>query len=62
MKMQVRFVSKFTLLSNQSGNEKVSQWCRRWGCKRTPKSFDLTKIRAKSLLGCCYITTWTPKK
>jgi len=25
------------------------QWCRRRGCKRTPKSFDLSKIRAKSL-------------
>jgi len=27
----------------------TSQWCRRCGCKRTPKSFDLSKIRAKSL-------------
>jgi len=27
----------------------VSQWCRSWGCKRTTKSFDLSKIRAKSL-------------
>jgi len=29
-----------------------NQWYRRWvwsGCKRTPKSFDLVKIRAKSL-------------
>jgi len=28
------------------------QWCGRWGCrgwKRTPKSFDLLKIRTKSL-------------
>ena len=28
------------------------QWCRSWGCrgwKRTPKSFDLPKIRKKSL-------------
>jgi len=23
------------------------KWCRRRGCKRTPKSFDLSKIRAK---------------
>ena len=29
-----------------------TQWCRRWGCrgcKFIPKSFDLSKIRAKSL-------------
>ena len=27
----------------------TGQWCRRRGCKRTIKSFDLVKIRAKSL-------------
>jgi len=26
-----------------------NQWCRRRGCKCTPKSYDLLKIRAKSL-------------
>jgi len=25
------------------------QWCRRRGCKRTPKCIDLMKIRTKSL-------------
>jgi len=27
----------------------LRQRCRRWGCKRTTKGFDLSKIRAKSL-------------
>jgi len=27
----------------------LAQWCRRRVCKRTIKSFDLLKIRAKSL-------------
>ena len=27
----------------------MKQWCRRRGCKRTPKRFDLSKIRAKSI-------------
>jgi len=35
------------LYINRDVNE--SQWCRRRGCKRTTKSFDLSKIRAKSL-------------
>jgi len=26
-----------------------AQWCRRRGCKRTSKSFDLLKIRTKSV-------------
>jgi len=29
--------------------DEQKQWCRRRVCKRTPKSFDLLKIRAKSL-------------
>jgi len=26
-----------------------TQWCRSWGWRRTPKSFDLSLMRAKSL-------------
>jgi len=29
--------------------ESLQQWCRRRGCKRTPKSFDLVKTFAKTL-------------
>ena len=34
--------------TSSSGGDNISQWCRRLGCKRTHKSFDLSKIRTKS--------------
>ena len=43
-------------------------WCRRWGCKRTPRSFDSVKIWAKWCDNLCKIAwcaliwkKWQPK-
>ena len=37
-----------------------TQWCRRRGCRCTPKSFDLVKIRAKSVKTFAkYLKIWT---
>jgi len=43
---------KNSSVAHRLRNPALDQWCKRWGCrrcKRTPKSFDLLKIRAKSL-------------
>jgi len=49
----LKFVS-----SHQQSSGQI-QWCRRWGCKLSRKSFDLLKIRAKSLKICAKsLKTW----
>jgi len=38
----------------------LHHWCRKRGCKRTPKSFDLVKIREKSLkIREKFVEIWT---
>ena len=37
------------IIAHSIGYQGNEQWCRRWGCRRNPRSFDLSKNRAKSL-------------
>jgi len=45
----MKFVWQYICLLLAFNHNISNQWCRRRGCKQTPKSYDLSKIQAKSL-------------